>query len=686
MVSEEEDTWQEERYVGSGTTGYASDLCVVGIRKDSVRVRVSTTTATSNAFASANYFTRFFFSELSLHNSLYAIVIVTAHSSHYIALQRKLNNNAALDPLNQKTEKIPSTVTEMDSNQVSGVFEDGVGFGPGVDGETCEEERKRSKIGSLKKKAISASCRFTHSLKKRGGKSRIVDDNSNNNNRVHIEDVRDAQEESAVQKLRLKLLQRCSLRPTHDDYHALLRFLKARDFDIEKTIQMWEDMLSWRKEYGTDTILQDFEFEELEEVLQHYPQGYHGVDKEGRPVYIERLGKAHPSRLMRITTIDRYLKYHVQEFERALQEKFPACSVASKRRISSTTTILDVQGLGMKNFSPTAANLLAAMTRIDNNYYPETLHRMYIVNAGTGFKKMLWPAAQKFLDPKTIAKIQVVHSVEATVVRQITGLPGEQGKSDSFWIHSHKEQWGDASPVESGSDIDDCCSPYIQRSFTFPRLAPVLEELRVSDSYFSCNGSTPKAEKVPTSDEFHRPNKQSLHNDVGKIVSSENCQETFFGISNWFSLVKAMVAKTKFLNVSRVLTYVLQRLVTFFCSLRFEFVRIQNDVLPSIPIEPNTDNILATSEVVSERDHILPCLQRLQRLENAVEELRDKPASIPLEKDQMLKGSLDRIKSVEFDLEKTKRVVHAMVMKQLEISDLLEKFQVSKCRKRRLFC
>ena len=91
---------------------------------------------------------------------------------------------------------------------------------------------------------------------------------------------------------------------------------------------------------------------------------------------------------------------------------------------------------GMKNFSPTAANLLAAMTKIDNSYYPEvffpipsqsnlfssphplciktilyiylqTLHRMYIVNAGTGFKKMLWPAAQKFLDPKTIAKIQV---------------------------------------------------------------------------------------------------------------------------------------------------------------------------------------------------------------------------------------------------------------------------------------
>lgn len=57
-----------------------------------------------------------------------------------------------------------------------------------------------------------------------------------------------------------------------------------------------------------------------------------------------------------------------------------------------------------------------------------------------------------------------------------------------------------------------------------------------------------------------------------------------------------------------------------------------------------------------EEDHLNPCWKRLKNLESLVTELVNKPTSIPPEKDDILLESLNRIKSIEYDLQKTKKV------------------------------
>lgn len=58
----------------------------------------------------------------------------------------------------------------------------------------------------------------------------------------------------------------------------------------------------------------------------------------------------------------------------------------------------------------------------------------------------------------------------------------------------------------------------------------------------------------------------------------------------------------------------------------------------------------------NEEDVLNPCWKRLQHLEASVTALLNKPANIPREKEDILVESMNRIKSIEYDLQKTKKV------------------------------
>ncbi|KAK6251120.1 hypothetical protein SCA6_005125 [Theobroma cacao] len=260
------------------------------------------------------------------------------------------------------------------------------------------EKPSSSTTSSGLKSMLSYPLKVRDSLK-RIGKNKSME--------LILEGTHDPKDEQIVQSFRELLFLEGQLPAKHNDYHTLLRFLRMRDFDLSKAKEMFLKYLQWRKDYGVDAIQREFKFVELTEVKKCYPHGFHGVDRSGRPVYIERIGLVDLNALLQVTNIDRFVKYHVSEQEKTLNLRFPASSIAAKRHIASTTSILDVKGVGMSNFSKPARYLFMEIQKIDSNYYPETLNRLFIINAGSGFR-MLWKVIKAFMDARTLAKIHVL--------------------------------------------------------------------------------------------------------------------------------------------------------------------------------------------------------------------------------------------------------------------------------------
>lgn len=196
----------------------------------------------------------------------------------------------------------------------------------------------------------------------------------------------------------------CSDPPYDDTY--LLRFLRARKFDLPKTLEMWKNFIQWRKDNNVEQIA-EIEFTELNEAKKHYPHFYFRTDKQGRPIYIERMGALKFDQLAKVMPHERLTNYFIQSYERLLNKILPACTRAKGTRVDQTLYIMDLKGAGSKIMSPKMWDLLKMASKIGQDNYPETLGNMFIINAPFWFYGV-WNIAKQFVDEKTKKKIHII--------------------------------------------------------------------------------------------------------------------------------------------------------------------------------------------------------------------------------------------------------------------------------------
>jgi hypothetical protein len=170
------------------------------------------------------------------------------------------------------------------------------------------------------------------------------------------------------------------------------------------------DCEKWRAEFGggVDELVKTFDYTEKPQMMEYYPQYYHKTDKDGRPLYIEQLGKVDLAKMRKITTDERMLQNLVVEYEKLADPRLPAVSRKAGQLLETCCTIMDFKGVGLMKANQVYGYVQRA-SAISQNYYPERLGKLYLINTPWGFSSV-FGVVKAFLDPVTVAKIHVLGS------------------------------------------------------------------------------------------------------------------------------------------------------------------------------------------------------------------------------------------------------------------------------------
>lgn len=110
--------------------------------------------------------------------------------------------------------------------------------------------------------------------------------------------------------------------------------------------------------------------------------------------------------MYKITTSERMLQNLVVEYEKLADPRLPACSRKAGQLLETCCSIMDLKGVGISKVSSVYSYVKSA-SAISQNYYPERLGKLYLINAPWGFSSA-FSFVKGFLDPVTVQKIHIL--------------------------------------------------------------------------------------------------------------------------------------------------------------------------------------------------------------------------------------------------------------------------------------
>ncbi|XP_064211186.1 SEC14-like protein 3 [Tribolium castaneum] len=185
--------------------------------------------------------------------------------------------------------------------------------------------------------------------------------------------------------------------PHHDD-KFLLRWLRARSWDAEAAEKMLRQSMKWRQQWEVDGALKNWQ--PSESLLNFYPCGVSGYDKDGAPVIIVPFGGLDMVGILHAFGRNDLIKLTIQTLERFME-------LAAEKGGHKFVVIFDMDAFNIRQYAwRPAAEVVVSLVQMYEANYPEILKACYIINAPRVFA-IAFNVIKRFLNEYTLGKIQI---------------------------------------------------------------------------------------------------------------------------------------------------------------------------------------------------------------------------------------------------------------------------------------